>query len=215
MSDQTVVPVDPMLQPAGTIWPDFISDNPIAFVAAAIAVCALGVSLWQGWLSRRHYRLSVLPHLDSIINTARTLPVLGISIRNNGLGPAVIVAQWAYVDDEEVKATDSASYHAEMKRHRVQADTGYLEPGSVLAAGATHRILTYEPNQDPARDSREVKTALFMKQSLFRFRLEIEYKSMYGGKHQRLSTDLSAYSRPSWVANLPDVTLRPDDDHGT
>jgi hypothetical protein len=57
-----------------------------------IALCALGLTLYQAWLTRRHNRLSVMPHLDW--NRAITRTNEGVVVRfllkNSGVGPAII-----------------------------------------------------------------------------------------------------------------------------
>lgn len=58
--------------------------------AVVIALCALGVSIWQGWVTRQHARLSVQPYLSirKKINEERKHGAL--EIINSGLGTATI-----------------------------------------------------------------------------------------------------------------------------
>ena len=63
-----------------------ISDY-ISLSSAIIALSAMGIAVWQGYLARKHNILSVTPNLQ--INTNSVDGIL-LSLLNNGLGPAVI-----------------------------------------------------------------------------------------------------------------------------
>ncbi len=63
-----------------------ISDY-ISLSSAVIALSAMGIAIWQGYVSRRHNILSVAPKLG--IHTSY-LNGLTLTLENNGLGPAVI-----------------------------------------------------------------------------------------------------------------------------
>ncbi len=65
------------------IW-DFLAAN----VASFIALSALFVSVFSLYLTRRHNKLSVRPHI--IVRTDHTQYSYKIELRNNGLGPALI-----------------------------------------------------------------------------------------------------------------------------
>lgn len=57
-----------------------------------IAICALFLTLYGLWATRRHNRLSVTPHLCSVTNKLMTDAglVFSFDISNNGIGPARI-----------------------------------------------------------------------------------------------------------------------------
>lgn len=57
--------------------------------ATFIATCAMIVTIWQGWISRKHNKLSVKPHLDYERHIRKDSPII-LSIKNHGLGPAII-----------------------------------------------------------------------------------------------------------------------------
>ncbi|MCH7763135.1 MAG: hypothetical protein IIB95_05260 [Candidatus Marinimicrobia bacterium] len=61
------------------------------WVTIFIAIIALCFSIWQGWQTRKHNRLSVTPNID-ISLPKRVRGNLGISIKNTGTGPAIIDA---------------------------------------------------------------------------------------------------------------------------
>ena len=67
-----------------------LTNNP----AESIALSALFLTIWQGWLSRRHNLLSVRPSLVLKTNTenlGKDKRRATITIKNSGLGPAKIV----------------------------------------------------------------------------------------------------------------------------
>lgn len=73
----------------------FSASDVVAVAAALIALCSLGATIWQGWISRSHNRLSVRPMLVWVRD--RTLDESGItlrfSIKNLGVGPAIVKEQ--------------------------------------------------------------------------------------------------------------------------
>jgi hypothetical protein len=58
--------------------------------AIIIALCALGVSIWQGFETRNNYRLSVTPKITFSSEWLIDGEFPGISMRNSGIGPAII-----------------------------------------------------------------------------------------------------------------------------
>ena len=64
--------------------------DPVPIVAALIAFFALGVALWEGIANRNHNKLSVRPHLTFFQSMAGTDGLVGLRLRNHGLGPAII-----------------------------------------------------------------------------------------------------------------------------
>jgi hypothetical protein len=59
--------------------------------AFLISMTSLGFTIYQGWLSRQHDRMSVRPFLHlQRFGGKSALSTFGISVENNGVGPAVI-----------------------------------------------------------------------------------------------------------------------------
>lgn len=65
------------------------SSDVIALSAVVIAVCSLGVSIWQGYLARRHNQLSVKPYVYLNWHLSHGDNVT-CQIKNDGLGTAFI-----------------------------------------------------------------------------------------------------------------------------
>lgn len=69
-------------------------------VESVLAMSALGLTIYQAWLSRQHNRLSVKPHLvwDTQRNWTDAGLTLHLHIKNNGIGPAIIKDIQFFVD---------------------------------------------------------------------------------------------------------------------
>ncbi len=60
------------------------------FSSAVIAICALGLTIWQARIARQYNKLSVRPHLTTWIHFNKTNHVYVVDLLNNGIGPAFI-----------------------------------------------------------------------------------------------------------------------------
>jgi hypothetical protein len=72
-----------------TTTPLLSSSDWIALSSAVVAICALGVSIWQGYVARLHCRLSVTPHIDVVFDVSGPHGN-DITLKNGGLGPAIV-----------------------------------------------------------------------------------------------------------------------------
>lgn len=74
------------------------------FTTAIIGICALGLTIYQAALARKHNRLSGRPHLTRF--THRTTEpgkgVLSVDLINKGIGPAFISAFEVYLDGNPI-----------------------------------------------------------------------------------------------------------------
>ena len=91
-----------------------IDSEIMAICAVIIALSALFVAVLQGYLARKHNRLSVKPHLEVIRNSFPSEPV-SIVLKNHGTGPAIIKKIRVYVDKEAYCADDDDSFKATRK----------------------------------------------------------------------------------------------------
>ena len=72
----------------------------IALASACVGLSALGISIWQGYLQRKHNRISVLPclsfepHIDFNNHCS-------IVVKNHGLGPARFKKMIWLINDKE------------------------------------------------------------------------------------------------------------------
>lgn len=75
------------------------------FIAIFIAVLALATSIWSGYATRRHNRLSVKPNIGISTEFAGTEKQNGIYLNVNGPGPALIKEFKIFIGDTDVKLT--------------------------------------------------------------------------------------------------------------
>src|SRR5260370_42086189 len=95
---------------------DFIDKNVTILVAVAsalIALCALGLSTNLGYVTRKHYRLSVRPCLTTYlerepISEADTAKVVW-HLSNAGLGPAIISRYEFSLDGKPVHTSNESA----------------------------------------------------------------------------------------------------------
>jgi hypothetical protein len=132
--------------------------DPVQSASLVVAVCALVVTVWQGVVTRRHNRLSVTPVL-----TLYRREIDGIiSVKNSGIGPALIVSQEVYFKGEPL---NDDSFQQAIP-HLI--DSGHLLPGAAIAPG--DEVMLF-------------KSATFLDGShikvLEELRFRITYKSVY------------------------------------
>ena len=77
---------------------DLKASDWIAISSVVVALCALGISIWQGFLSRQHAHLSARPIIESNFNNHGEV---GVEIFNAGLGPAVLTSFQAIYKEQE------------------------------------------------------------------------------------------------------------------
>jgi hypothetical protein len=155
-----------------------------AIAAVFIALCALGVSIQQTRLSDRHNRLSVQPKLRleySRIAGKR----IGLSLTNNGLGPAIInrllikrngktyvCNTSSFTDFLPIQQTRNLD--GEFVSTNVEKGFNYscMGDGTSLAAGDTIWIL-YHDNPEPLQIA-------YWSIAMMGVSIDAEYESMYG-----------------------------------
>src|SRR5690349_11378775 len=71
----------------------------VSSAAVVVALCALGVSIWQVRQGIKHKKLSVKPTITSWTETKPEAGYYCIWVVNNGLGPAIIEKFTVKVDD--------------------------------------------------------------------------------------------------------------------
>lgn len=158
-------------------------ESIIAVSSIVIALAALGATIWQGLLTRRHNRLSVTPRLRVDCDHPDDGEVV-VTLMNTGLGPAVILGY-------EVKA-ESAGRElprvgrlGEAVRALGVAERFYAytpSPGDVFAAGETRTLLSFKPAKDTHEERERVVGALSS------VTLHLDYESMYGDRQSLVVT---------------------------
>jgi len=150
----------------------------IGFCAMAVSFLVLGVSIWQGYETRKNYRLSVVPNLGVNFIFSSDIEFCGISLINDGLGPAII-------EEIQIKLKDkSFDYFTQPWTFVKLIETGIklekktsihfieLTLGSYLPARESHPMIYL-------KDFSREETNAFLK-VLLGVSITIRYKSIYG-----------------------------------
>ncbi|MDQ1772353.1 hypothetical protein GQR60_17115 [Labilibaculum sp. A4] len=72
-------------------------------LTSLIAILALGLTIWQGSVTRKHNRLTVKPSLIFFDNFLSDNHQKGLFIINNGVGPAIIKELTIIVNEKSVR----------------------------------------------------------------------------------------------------------------
>lgn len=148
--------------------------------SVVIALCALFFTIWSGWRSHIHNKLSVRPHLTTWVIQEEEKHYYGIELVNNGLGPALIECFVIKLDGNVMKGR--ATEPIENIIDTLFNDSKYKYETSLLDAGYSM----------PANEKRPIATIQFLPpftitpeelvERLNRCDLHIEYKSIYGDR---------------------------------
>lgn len=143
-------------------------------VGELIAVCALGLTVYQAYLARSHNKLSVRPHLTQFTHRDKrpSQGVLVYRILNNGVGPAFIKSFEIFLDGQLVTDPDQALATVLPARQYNHSVTR-LGNDYAMAAGEAKDILIL------ALPLGEGDTLKQIEEKLNRFDLVIEYESAY------------------------------------
>jgi len=146
----------------------------VSIASAVIALCALFTAIWNAVATRKHHKLSVRPHLSLMGSIIPESPHVNISVRNTGLGTAILDKIEVYLDNAIFPITRATHwFDLVQKLHNVTGDVeGYamfntesLRPGESL----TLLEITGNHVVDP-----EVVQA-----QIERIKIVVSYKSMY------------------------------------
>jgi hypothetical protein len=155
----------------------------ISISSAVIALCALGVSIWQGFLTRQHQRKSVTP-LISLSHISLNYESIEICIKNNGLGPAIILTYALSVNGKKTfinSEDDCYEFINKLNLGEVEAEIYIPTTGSYIAVGQQIILLSIKP-------LRGVMDYNDFRKLIFSCEPEIEYKSIFG---EKFSTNLN------------------------
>lgn len=151
-------------------------DTIVAICAAFIALCALGISVWQGIETRRHNKLSVSPYLSIRVVISKQAPYMGIQIDNNGVGPAVIKKCIVFIDGEPTQVDSYESWEKAGNAARIfdkKVSFLTLPQGTVLKEGQSIPFIAY-PKENQTEESIKI-----FQERLSHLRVKIIYESIY------------------------------------
>lgn len=146
-----------------------------------VSICAIFLTVYQSYLTRRHNKLSIQPHLTKAIARAREPRnyIVSIKLKNEGLGPARIIKMSFGLDDEP---TDSdvpklAKILFEGRFPYRVAQNGLPGIGTLMPAAAEIVIATIDFQVQPSDETVEQIEALLNRTSL-----TVDYESLYDEK---------------------------------
>ncbi len=163
------------------IW-NWLSSN----ATNIIAICALVTTFLHAYISRRHNRLSVKPHLEIARRFSFKEQEFYIKILNNGIGPALLTKTKLLVDDVEVNVKKSEAlrnviselFHLYKynQHYTIISDSYMMKPNDEMILMKVELLDSL--NTFPVTSTDE------MEQLDSRIRVAISYESMYGEKFE-------------------------------
>jgi len=150
--------------------------DPVAIVAVLVGFLALGVSAWVGFANQKHNRLSVRPNLVFIVDRRGSHGYPGISLRNDGFGPAIIRKVIISVDGKDLgEATYNVWVEAREKLgiNYKGVEFTALYPGVTIGAGRSQDIFFLN---DPTVGSNLKER---FNSAVLKIALEVKYGSLY------------------------------------
>lgn len=144
----------------------------ISFTATAISLSAFGVAIWQGYVTRRHNRLSVKPMLHFDIGMTETRLVL--MLKNTGVGPAVIERFRVEINGEEIGQNPDQiviNLIDELEAAHLTGTMYFPGIGQAMAVGDAYKVIKLRNSEKDEELFEVIKYAV---------NVTVEYKSIYG-----------------------------------
>jgi len=165
----------------------WLSEN----MTVVFAICAMAITIWQGYLTRRHSRLSVKPHLTIDYTYSNHDFSLEYRLSNNGLGPAIIT-KYEMIIDEKVVPTDNFNeakqelwhlFNGTMPNFASQLKIRHINNGEALEAGKDLVLLDFSRLKG-------IEPDLFnydlIATKMAQIKFKVQYESFYGEKSPQL-----------------------------
>lgn len=118
-------------------------------LSLAIAVCALGLSLWQGYQQRVQNHVAVEPRINAYFKLDGKTDQNGLYIFNNGLGPAYVESLEVTVDGEPVTDISYGRFGGAVQSMRLGTDCltiGGPRPNDSLKLGEEIGLIEISKN---------------------------------------------------------------------
>jgi len=149
-----------------------------AIAAVVVGLAALTVSVWTTLLARRHYRLSVTPHVRVDFSYAPGQPFT-VTLSNRGIGPAVIKGMRAWIDGQPVSSPQTAGLVEALRTAGLGGEFYAFNfwEGDALSPGEEKILIQATIDEDGVKTTEELRVALA------RVGMTIQYETMYGDRH--------------------------------
>lgn len=153
-------------------------DDALSYSALVIALVALGVSIWQGYLTLRQNHLAVRPLLFSVADFTRGAEESGLILTNRGYGPALLIESQISVDGNPKQPMTHEGWRVVLREGGMstvaQTVSWSLEPGFVLETGNPFQLIGLKADDDDLEHLEALKQFVASK-----LRVEICYCSLY------------------------------------
>lgn len=150
------------------------------YAIIAIAILALIATIWQGVENRRHYRVSMRPHLMLSSGYFEEFDNFAIKISNGGLGPAIIksfalIVDGNPLDGSKLSSWDSVIAQLELSGFDYKARTMPAE--HVIISGKSVILIR---TKTPLNSNSTQEYYEGMSQAFERLEIQVRYDSFYG-----------------------------------
>ena len=153
--------------------PNFITNH----LSEIIACSALFVAVQQAYLTRRHNRLSVKPHLT--IDTKVEQTSFAVNLVNNGLGPAII--KDFKIELNEICASNKNSQELEVILEALfPANSSITNNSTHISTVATGYIMAQNKPKEILRAGFREKDRSEVMKMLTKLKFTVTYESFYG-----------------------------------
>ena len=154
------------------------------FSSLAIALPLGLITFYQTFTTRKHNRLSCTPRLVSEINRDHSDDeyLITYTVFNRGLGPAEITSIQLFIDGDEYTEKEHPcrklceTVFSEYPGFKVNYDA-WFNSGHLIAEKESYKFVQLKFNGGQETPLAEIE------KDLSRFKIKIEYASLYGEKH--------------------------------
>lgn len=166
----------------------------IAISSAVIALLAMGATIWQAWVTRKHNYLSVRPLLVWYIerkNSSDGAELICL-LRNKGIGPAIVTDRYFTINGQRFKPTGIQTDEA---LQLVQTALGQKYKYDVKQwglPGKNSAILSQEEVSilHLSFSGMSHETLSLVMESMNYINFHLDYESLYGHKWKLTTDDL-------------------------
>ncbi|TRN17077.1 hypothetical protein DM586_03155 [Vibrio fluvialis] len=161
------------------------TDRIVSISSMVIALAALCVSMWQGFVVQKHNKLSLKPYITSAPRLPGVGGENGIFISNDGLGPAFIKEAKIIVNGESFDLTSNSwpAVYAHLGLKKLCYSESWFKKGSSLKPGEFVKILA--PTKMPIDSSCPIEFIKLLSAS--ELELSLVYESIYEEEYTYIS----------------------------
>lgn len=174
------MPLEEIRELVSALWP--------TLVPVLISILALSLTIWQGWMTRKHNRLSTKPFLDFSWQLNSEFQ-LSCELKNLGLGPALIQKVRYFIEGEEIVIEGRHSY--QLLFAKLDLDTlikkipvTHIHPGTAFSIGHSECIFDLSSSSLLEGENKLIS------EKFKALSLQVEYESIYGIKYKSLISRL-------------------------